>query len=74
VLQEIPFYFVLVLSWTWPFIVVIGFLSLLNKLTAKPKALPHIDTPEEAAGRKAEALAMIAQTEESRREYAAHHH
>jgi hypothetical protein len=47
--------------------------DVIDKLTTKPAAPPHVDTPEEAAEFKAKALARHAQMERSRLEYLAAH-
>jgi hypothetical protein len=71
VLQEIPFYLVVFGPWILLFLAFMAWASFVDKLTAKPKPPAHVDTPEEAEARRAEALAMLAQIEKSR---LAHHH
>ena len=69
-LREIPFFLVLFISWAWPLFAIMGLISFIDKLTAKPKTPAHVDTPEEAAARRKRSLEMFAQTIKSRLENA----
>jgi hypothetical protein len=73
VLREIPFYLVVFGPWVLFFFALVAWASFIDKLTAKPKPPAHVDTPEEAEARKAEAFAMLAQIEKMRLENAHHH-
>ena len=56
----------------FPFVAVLTFLGFLDKLTAKPKASPHVYTPEEMAERRAKFEVDFAKMEKSR--LASYHH
>lgn len=63
---DLLFFAFIVASIALPIIAAMAWFDLIGKLTAKPKAPIHVDTPKEAAERKASALAMIAETERER--------
>lgn len=65
-LSALPFYAVLFAPVVFFVIAAMTLASVVNKATAKPKPPAHVDTPEEAAERKARVLEMMAQAEKSR--------
>ena len=65
------FFIVLFAPWILAFLAIVVAIGVLNQLTAKPKAPPYVDTPEEAAARQARARMMLAELQEIR---ASHHH
>lgn len=67
-LFQIIFWTVILAPVWFPVLAVMGFINFIDKLTAKPKAPPYVQTPED----KARALANIAKFE-AMRQANAHH-
>jgi hypothetical protein len=73
-----PYWMFLIVFWIiilapviFSVLAIMGIISFVDKLTAKPKAPPYVPTPEEKAASMARSLEMFAQAEKSR---LAHHH